>query len=283
MYLYCTNNKMSALLVVVLMYPQYILSILFPVFPLTCSICLVSMGAFTYWGYDSGSPIFRLSRYMDDALGMGWIYPIPCPQTDQTTIFACHPHGIIPSSALSFMSQNIPVVVARNMLTSIMAPFGLKFIGAVDNSRETVIRTIQNHQSLAIYPGGADEMCQSDRDCTYRFVRIRDGIIRLAIQHNCTIVPTWIPAECTVLTPLLCGYNRWKTWIWETFRIPLAPNVGRYCVPGFPRCGPVHIYYGTPIKCRLGIDTIEHIRGQYQEELVRLAKMSGHCIRTAVW
>lgn len=267
---------------IIALYPQYILTLVSPFMPLYCIVLLTAMVVFTYWIHDNGAPDFSLVRSVERSIGMEWIYPLPRPRTDRRTIFACHPHGIVPSSALSFVRQGIPVVVARNMLATILAPFGLKFMGLVDNSRETVVRTIQDYRSLAIYPGGADEMCQADRDATYRFVRIRDGIIRLAIEHGCAIVPTWVPGECDTVTPVLCRYNRWKSWLWETLRIPFAPGIGRYGIPGMPVRGAVPIYYGNPIECRPDIDTVEGIREQYTRELVRLARESGHRIRTVV-
>lgn len=261
----------------VALYPQYAAAaVLLCVWnPVALGMLLCATAVWTYMVYDSTVPRF-------------WINTAPYVDavTDDTpskarVIYACHPHGIMPASSTYFQLHRIPVVVARTVLVSLVAPIGLRFMGCIDNTRGAMIKAVCQYGAVAVYPGGADEMCQAtlDQDGSDVFVRVRDGVIRLAIQQNCTLVPVWVPSELRACRPLFCRFNAYKSWIWERFRVAIAPNVGRFGIPFVPVRGRYPIHHGTGIECHAGRDTVDSIRARYIEELHRLAQESGHSLR----
>jgi hypothetical protein len=263
----------------------YSLYVLCPLYPaIICPMLLVLLG-YTYYGHNSSMPIFWLDPPTSPTRLVHTNAPVHCV-TDRV-VYACHPHGIIPSTTSAYFSRkSIPYVVAKNMLCSSLAPFSAKWTGAIDNDRTTIVGNVNRFGGVAVFPGGADEMCLSDNRCSVPVnIHIRDGIIRLALENGYTIVPTWSPCELVAHVPLFRRLNTVKSWIWRTFRVAIAPNLGRYCIPGMPRRLPPNhttfpIQFGRRIECCPTLDTVEGIRTKYLFELRRLASLTGHTLRT---
>lgn len=273
-----------------LQYTAYFPSLLFPLIliaPCTCSILILVIGLYSKVLYDPTT-----ARFMDPAgLMSSMVQRLSfrsdgqtCPPglTPTKIIYACHPHGIAPVSIFYFMNRCIPVVVDISMLTGWMAPIMLKFIGAIDSSKSTIVKNLSQHGSVALYPGGADEMCMTTNERRSLYVHIRMGIIRLAMEQSGTIVPVWIPAEWSVYTPVFTRWNPFKHWIWKTFRVPIAPHYGHCGLPGIPRAlvDDFVVYHGTPIPCSMN-DSIESLFDRYKKEIQVLADRTGHCIHFA--
>ena len=227
--------------------------------------------------HDSSTPNFtRFGNYVNRLSDtfIGWKTNKNIDKQTKT-LYTCHPHGIIPCSTIHFLAKGIPVVVATIMLKSVLGPFPLKFHGFIDNKRETIIKNVENYGSVALYPGGSDELCLVTGNSKKFNIYLRTGFIRLAIEKEYSIIPVLVPAEEEAYTPFLTGCWRFKHKMWKSFGISLGMHHGRYWLMTVPRkmedpC----IYYGEPIKCNI-TDTVDTIKDRYVEELNRLAVEAG--------
>ena len=104
--------------------------------------------------------------------------------TKNGTIYACHPHGILPCSTFYFLTNYVPVVVDKVMLSTLLGPFMFKYLGYIDNTRECIVRNLSQHGSIALYPGGADELCLTKGDSKDIIIYIREDSYALPLKRN---------------------------------------------------------------------------------------------------
>ena len=183
------------------------------------------------------------------------------------TIYACHPHGILPCSTFFFLSNKIPTVVDKMILSTFLGLYLFKYIGYIDNARKTIIDNVAQHGSVALYPGGADEMCFTKGDSKDITIYIREGFMRLAIEHEYRIVPTLAPFEEESYIPLFTEYSSFKHMLWTKYKLSIAPHIGSYGMIGMPRQtnNPI-VYYCNEILCEKH-NTVEEISAKFKQSL----------------
>lgn len=191
-------------------------------------------------------------------------------------LYACHPHGIVPFSGSFFANETIPVVVDSNIIKSVaIGSFTMKFCGFIDNKKDTIIKNLNKYGACAIYPGGGDEMSIATGKYEKTRVYLRTGFIRLCIENEYDIIPTFIPHEELFLKPWFPDQYRIKLLLWKKLGISGFLHSSDFLIPFVPNQldNPV-IYIGNRIQCKKG-DDVMNILNTYVEELKRLATEAG--------
>ncbi|EQC42494.1 hypothetical protein SDRG_00227 [Saprolegnia diclina VS20] len=175
-------------------------------------------------------------------------------------IFAYHPHGILILSRLSYYAGNFdalfPGIHARVLAATPMfyVPLGREiclWLDAVDASRATAQKVLDNKLSIIVYPGGSKEIFQTNPNSkeTVLVLNHRLGFIKLAIKNGVELVPIFVFGEKWM-------YNMWNPpkSVTEAFltylKVPMLLFWGRFCTwmpyqfTGKRKFG---VVYGKPI------------------------------------
>ncbi|OQR81994.1 diacylglycerol O-acyltransferase [Thraustotheca clavata] len=200
-------------------------------------------------------------------------------------IFSCHPHGILVLSRLSYYAGNFdalfPGIAARVLGATPMfyIPLGRElclWLDAVDASRSTAQKVLDNKMSIIVYPGGSKEIFETNPDSkeTVLVLNNRLGFIKLAMKNGANLVPTFVFGEKWIM------WNPPKTlsqMALQYLKVPLLLFWGRFCtwVPyqltGKRKLG---IVYGAPILVELNENPTDEeclkLHAKYVESIERI-------------
>ncbi|OQR96506.1 diacylglycerol O-acyltransferase [Achlya hypogyna] len=175
-------------------------------------------------------------------------------------VFAYHPHGILVLSRLSYYAGNFdalfPGIEARVLGATPMfyVPLGREiclWLDAVDASRSTAQKVLDNNLSIIVYPGGSKEIFQTNPNSkeTVLVLNKRLGFIKLAVKNGAELVPIFVFGEKWM-------YNMWNPpksvteAVLQCFKVPMLLFWGRFCtwmpyqLTGKRKLG---VVYGKPI------------------------------------
>lgn len=197
----------------------------------------------------------------------------------QQYIFGFSPHGIYPMSAVWctlfsdwFKHYDIDVNVAG---ASVMfyVPIIRELVmwaGGIEVSRSSVKTSLQQGKNILLIPGGQREMRYS-RSSNKHVVCVNrhTGFIRLAIEHNCSLVPIFSFGEHDIINNIYLPDIQHKATKYLGYLFPMWPY-GRWFSPlpnpvklTFVVGQPIHVQHDTkPTK-----QQIDNIHKQYYEQL----------------
>lgn len=180
----------------------------------------------------------------------------------QQFIFAAHPHGIgtwnhflTMTDGCRFLSSSYPrprLDLGATVLFFI--PFLkeiLLWLGCVDAGASTAHAILARGYSSLIYIGGEKEQILTQRGKDIVVVRPRKGFCKLALQHDCPIVPVYAFGE----NDLYRTFNHLKDfqlWVASTFKLAFPPCWGVPFLPFLPLPVPVTVVMGEPLRPRTG-------------------------------
>jgi len=187
-------------------------------------------------------------------------------------ILAYHPHGILILSRIGTYSgvfeELFPGMEQRCLGATPMFQWpGAReiclWMGAVRADKSNAVRILQSKKiSLLLYPGGSDEIFETNPDSKDNIIIARKGFIRLALQQGCDLVPSFVFGEKH-------AYNKLdipeviKSFFMKKLRTPLIIFWGKFFswLPREDKNVFLSIVYGKPIK-------IDHIVPEPSDELV---------------
>ncbi|CAL8101517.1 unnamed protein product [Orchesella dallaii] len=152
-------------------------------------------------------------------------------------IFGTHPHGIIILSRTStygnLFERLFPGIEQRVLGATPM--FNLPgsrelclWMGAVRADKANAVQILEKHKlSLLLYPGGSSEIFETDSESTDTVIIARKGFIRLALQHGCDLVPSFVFGEKHAYHKLNLP-EKFKKFMMETLRTPLIIFWGKF-------------------------------------------------------
>jgi 2-acylglycerol O-acyltransferase 2 len=215
---------------------------------------------------------------------------------NQQFVFAAHPHGIgtwnhflTMTDGCRFLSSSYPrprLDLGATVLFFI--PFFkdiLLWLGCVDAGAATAHAILARGYSSLIYIGGEKEQILTERGKDIVVVRPRKGFCKLALQHDCPIVPVYAFGE----NDLYRTFNYLKDfqlWVASTFKLAFPPCWGVPFLPFLPLPLPVTVVMGEPLPPRVGKkkmgkngngkgveptrEEVEELHARYVEALVKL-------------
>lgn len=222
----------------------------------------------------------------------------------QQCIFAAHPHGIATwnhfltmTDGCRFLSSSYPhprLDLGATVLFFI--PFFkdiLLWLGCVDAGAATAHAILARGYSTLIYIGGEKEQILTERGKDIVVVRPRKGFCKLALQHDCPIVPVYAFGE----NDLYRTFNYLKDfqlWVASTFKLAFPPCWGVPFLPFLPLPLPVTVVMGEPLPPRVGNkmgtsgggngkgveptrEEVEELHARYVEALAKL--FNAHKVR----
>lgn len=154
---------------------------------------------------------------------------------NQQAILGISPHGIFPFglafAALSDASAQVlgpfRAVVATATYLLPWVRDVLRWVRAVDASRPSVERALQQKDRIGLAPGGIAEMLQTPSD-TEEYAIIKKGIFRLALKYNVPIVPIY----CFGSSMLLKRWSfPWMERLGVLLRVSLVVFFGKWGLP----------------------------------------------------
>jgi len=211
----------------------------------------------------------------------------------QQYIFALHPHGALPVSAIMQYASSkwdAEVPIPREQTRLLVAGFcfvmpGLRELylggGFVDASKFSAEVCLDAGRSLLVFPGGASEAmwCGPKEDSLV--LKSRRGFIRLALQRGLPVVPCYTFGETDVLCPPgpVPGSALWS------FQRAMQKVVGLNVDPGMPllprKDVPVSTVIGTPVMLPTLPDptteVVDHWLQVYMHALQTLHTKYEHC------
>lgn len=153
------------------------------------------------------------------------------PPVEETVVYAIYPHGHFAVTSLIFFALNPRFAKAKAAVHSFLFWVPLfstfvRWIGAVDVSREAMLATLRAGTSIYMTPGGVAEISlQGDQ------IKKRSGFLSVARDAGVRVVPVWCPAErgyYSQITPLGFTLERWLYFpipmiLWGLWWCPLLP------------------------------------------------------------
>jgi hypothetical protein len=174
-------------------------------------------------------------------------------------MFAFYPHGILILSRISVYGgvweMLFPGIETRVLGASPMFYWpGAReiclWMGAVDAAKKVAVRIYSKFNlNLMVYPGGSDEIFETQPDSNITTLIVRKGFIKLAVQNGAEIVPAFVFGEKWLYgvkelpkiiksffmkqlrTPLILFWGRYFTWL------PFHDNKQKF----------LSVVYGAPI------------------------------------
>ncbi len=175
-------------------------------------------------------------------------------------IICLHPHGILPfGSGSSLFVPNMPngfpslfpELKYRLLIASFSfyIPFYRDFllgVGAVDASRFSALKVIENGESICLYPGGATEALYSNPNKDVLYLNNRTGFIKMALACGVPLVPVFSFNENNTFSqfdtnsPLI---KKIKVSFQKMigFSLPILKNI-------IPKFVPITLVAGAPIE-----------------------------------
>jgi diacylglycerol O-acyltransferase 2, plant len=155
-------------------------------------------------------------------------------------IFGIYPHGILILSRIALFGGILTTLFPGISFLSLAARamFNIPgcrelslWLGGIDANRKTAKYALEHGKSLIIYPGGTREIFQTDPNSSETVLIIRDGFIKLAIEHGCDLLPCFVFGEkwmydrlsvpqkiqnyfmARLRVPVLLFWGQWGTWM----------------------------------------------------------------------
>ncbi len=175
-------------------------------------------------------------------------------------IFAAFPHGV--SSINHFLTMtngcnflsNVYNGDRRDLVATVLLMIPilrdiLLWLGCVDASAKTAKHNLKMKRSLLIYIGGEKEQLLAQPNTHKIYLKSRKGFIKLAIQHNVSIIPMYAFGENEAFQTIEEGgfWDKMQNYIQKEFKVVLPLFWGRYGLPIPFNNTPVQVELGKPI------------------------------------
>lgn len=126
--------------------------------------------------------------------------------------------------------------------------------GVVQGSRENCAKLMSAGESILVFPGGAREVAKKKGEKYQLIWKSRTGFARMAIKHQCTIVPfaavgvedmfdILVDSDAVMASPL--GFLLRELSFRKDLLLPLCKGAGPLGLPSFER---FYFQFGTPIS-----------------------------------
>jgi 2-acylglycerol O-acyltransferase 2 len=184
-------------------------------------------------------------------------------------IYAVYPHGLFATGTLltfglSKRARNTHVA-AHSMLFSVPVVRELAlWSGAIDATEKNIVGMLRNDKSVAIVPGGVQEMLHVSPGMEYKVSQKHDKFVEIAYRNRVALVPVYCKGE---------------NELYYTFRpfpslMMLFKRLCKYPFPCFflgPRPAKIEVVYGDAIACMEG-ELYESFRKRFFDELNRISR-----------
>ena len=159
------------------------------------------------------------------------------------------------TNSSKFLSDYFPNIPRRDLAASIVfkIPFLRElclWLGNIDCSKKYCHKALQNGYSLFVYTGGEYEqlLTDSNSDTIILPHANRKGIIRLALEYGCRIIPIYVFGE-EKLYKTSNFLLKWRIKIAKNLRIALPIAFGRFgsFIPLIPYKHKLTAIIGSPI------------------------------------
>lgn len=170
---------------------------------------------------------------------------------DQQYIFAQFPHGAMSIGHLLTFTNGAGFLDLYNGDKRDLAATGLFYIpllrdlcillGCVDASKKTAVYNLKAGRSILIFVGGEKEQLNTKENEHKIYLKNRKGFVKLALEHNCKLVPMYVYGENEVYVNSQFGMA-FRNWLQRNFQIGL-PIVFHL----LPKKVGLHLEIGKPL------------------------------------
>ena len=125
----------------------------------------------------------------------------------------------------------------------------MSWLGVHPASRKNITKILNNHQNVAVIPGGIAEMYLINDKTEEIYLNERKGFIKAAIQEGSAIIPTFFYGNTTLFT-IIGGSGSTDSFLAKLSRQLKASIMffyGRYFLP-IPYRKPLLMACGTPVE-----------------------------------
>ena len=157
---------------------------------------------------------------------------------------------IVSASVMDKIEKNKPICGLGAdviFLFPIMRQF-MAWLGVHPASRKNITKILNNHQNVAVIPGGIAEMYLINDKTEEIYLNERKGFIKAAIQEGCDIIPTFFFGNSTLFS--IIGGNGSDSFLAKISRQLKASIMffyGRFFLP-IPYRKPLFMACGSPIQ-----------------------------------
>jgi 1-acyl-sn-glycerol-3-phosphate acyltransferase len=209
----------------------------------------------------------------------------PLPETAGPYIFGQFPHHVASVGHLfvmnNLLSQFEQLVhsgprahLVANVLFQIpLARFLFLNLGCIDADKSTCNRALKDGMSLYLLPGGLQEQTLSVNDKETVFLKKRKGFVKLAIEHQATLVPIFCFGEAKAYK-MIKWWQPFSIFLANNFRIGMPLYYGEHGIPILDRAinKKYDYVFGKPIltkqyEGKVTQDIIDDVHQQFIQEL----------------
>lgn len=181
---------------------------------------------------------------------------LPPLKADGLYIFGLHPHGALAfnrgmfgfsTSTLwfkAFPGVQFRVLAATAALRVPVIREMWLWSYCIDASKAVARRALKSRTSLVLYPGGEKEQMMTVRGKHHLYLNSRKGFVKLALENNASLVPTYIFGETDLFnhSAFLLGP---RIWLMKNFGVAVPLIYGAAGL--LPYSSPVTAVVGKPL------------------------------------
>jgi hypothetical protein len=170
----------------------------------------------------------------------------PSYDPNEQYIFTSHPHGTWSLSILAYDTLDNILCLKSNCYLAVskmlfIVPFLREFLSIfhiTECSKTNLNKVLSEGKSIAIYPGGEEELVRSTPGVDIIYIKKRNGIFDLAIQNNVPIVPILCYGETDL-------FDNWNN-------VPIRRFLKKYFLSSYQfAINTESIFFYLPKKCTL--------------------------------
>jgi len=157
---------------------------------------------------------------------------------------------IVSASVMDRIEKNRPICglgADAIFVFPVMRQF-MSWLGVHPASRKNITKILNNHQNVAVIPGGIAEMYLINEITEEIYLNERKGFIKAAIQEGADIIPTFFYGNTTLFTIVGgSGSDSFLAKISRQLKASIMFFYGRYFLP-IPYRKPLFMACGTPVQ-----------------------------------
>lgn len=234
-----------------------------PVFVLTLPICILISLTLQWFWHDK----IIVDHFLRQSLSqMKWSTWFPCNtiQIKETSIIACHPHGLLCCGALAGIhlvpGATTVFCVAPILFYVPVLGWVIRALGCIPAEYSIMLSALHNGYSVIVVPGGVPELVMAESRNDKKWFR-RGGFLRLAVQSRAPLQMVFVQGECSTYTMIEAPLLEKRTWLSWKFNVPLVfPVFWGWYGTWLPKRQPLIL------KNRLAES---RTKGEYYEELLQ--------------
>jgi len=172
-------------------------------------------------------------------------------------IFGLSPHGFMPWPLFPIGRSKewralFPDIDVRCLGASVLFKIPVArectiWLGGCPANWKNCCKALESGKSIALIPGGSDELLESNPDQEIVILAKRKGFIRLALMYGCDLVPSYAFGVNDLYTQMK-PFKHARRWVLKKTRVAFTFGWGRQLYNLMPLQRPLNIVFGAPIR-----------------------------------